>query len=470
MHFYRRSLLPATGLAVASLSVLLLDSPRALGFGDERVSAGSPYDSDPQHLWNRLHEAIFVRAGPDRQQYGRDRLDPLLWSETAHLGKGEARDRVMTVLNEFLDENGERLITEPVRRAVLQRDLWLIFNWLETDRSHDEKLAGLLAAVIGRLALSPDQIRRLPDNYVAAIASGEFPARFDPERPDEPFLPPDLFAPDGRWVCVGRPDGPVAPQHLRENGGSNPSTNSVFLVFLRLPGGRGATLDFLNQLRSFDQPLLIASADAGDRRRDFLPNAKLPQVPVGTEMALVRQALLIDSSHVPVASTLSESVQLRVYREVPEITAQAVEAGLGGGTAANRRAQEWQSFYEFRLSRPLLFAGRAGGLRAVNIHERDFETGFAAHGWDPFERREPGRLFPDGDRRSIRESCFACHSLPGVLSLNSFSDGWRGGIVSGKMLRPAALSEVPLAEARASGIEWKKGRSNWLALRDLLSN
>src|SRR5947209_2920895 len=35
------------------------------------------YDSNPKHLWNRLHEALFIRTAPDWKSYGIDRLDPL---------------------------------------------------------------------------------------------------------------------------------------------------------------------------------------------------------------------------------------------------------------------------------------------------------------------------------------------------------------------------------------------------------
>src|SRR5262249_14175922 len=171
----------------------------------------------------------------------------------------------------FAKDKGERLIEDPLKRAVLQRDLWLLFNWLEGDhdgfeepvlkpeeaRAARERLRRPLAAVIGRLAITPDQIKKLPDNYAAAVASGEVPNEHDPEQPDRPYLPPELFTADGPWVCVGRPDGPVAPEHLRDDGGNNVFTNSAFLLFLRLPNGRKATLDYLKRLRSFDQPLLV---------------------------------------------------------------------------------------------------------------------------------------------------------------------------------------------------------------------
>ena len=469
MHRSREFRSPACRL-VAGLSMVwpLLLSARPIS-ADEPVHGKALYHSDPQHLWNRLHDALLVRIGPDGREYGHDRLDPLLWTETVYLLENQSRDRAVALLQEFLIENGEKLVAEPIKRAALQRDLWLIFNWLERDHGDEQRLSDLLASVIGRLALTPEQIQGLPDNYAAAVASGEFATSFDPERPGELYLPADLFAPDGAWVCVGRLDGPVAPQHVRDDSGNNPSTNSVFLVFLRLPGGRGATLNFLNQLRLFDQPFLVKSDDAGNRRHKFLANENLPLIPAGTEMALVRRALLIDSSNTPVPSAITESIQLRVYREAPEITAQTLDASLVSGTAANRRARQWQSFYEFRMSRQLLFAGRAGGLRAIGGDERDFKTGFRAYDWDPFERRQADGSFPGAYQQPIRQNCFGCHSLPGIMSFNSFSDDWRGGLVSGDMRRPAALSNASVAEAVASGIESKKHRRNWTALRRLLS-
>ena len=35
-------------------------------------SERSMYHADPEHLWNRLHEALFVRVGPQGQAYGQD--------------------------------------------------------------------------------------------------------------------------------------------------------------------------------------------------------------------------------------------------------------------------------------------------------------------------------------------------------------------------------------------------------------
>src|SRR4051812_39214243 len=137
------------------------------------------YHPDPDHLWNRLHEALFVRVGPDGRAYGRDRLEPLLWYGSKHLLEDRPRDRLLALLDEFLTGHGERLINDPLKRAVLQRDLWLAFNWVdiphgnfadpqlteEAWRASRQRLRGPLAVAVRRLAHRPPQAADLPDNY-----------------------------------------------------------------------------------------------------------------------------------------------------------------------------------------------------------------------------------------------------------------------------------------------------------------
>src|SRR5262245_16046629 len=433
MHHSRAFRLFAPYLLAGVALACLLTSSGPADLPAKTASERSLYHADPEHLWNRLHKALFVRVGPDGRTYGRDRLEPLLWTGSKHLLEEKSNKRAVALLKEFLKNKGDKLVEDPLKRAVLQRDLWLVFNWLEGEHSKHfyepqlkpeevraarDRLRRPLAAVIGRLALTPDQIKKLPDNYAAAVASGPFARRFDPEHPDKPYLPADLFAADGPWVCVGRPDGPVAPAHLRDTG-TNVFTNSAFLLFLRLPAGRAATVDYLKRLRSFDQPLLVKAKDDEKRLEKYFPNRQLPPFPVGTEVALVRRALLIASPNTPTATALTESVQLRIYREVPEMTAQTVIAAVDHGTAANKRAQSWQSFHEFQLSRSRLFAGRAGGLRVIGPDELDFHTPFGLSYHDEFENRDPDprdRSFSERSQGLTKQGCFACHSLPGVCS------------------------------------------------------
>ena len=440
------------------------------------------YHADPEHLWNRLHTTLFVRVGPDGRAYGQDRLEPLLWLESTHLLEEKSNKRAVALLEEFLKGKGEKLVEDPQKRALLQRDLWLVFNWLESDhwlhqklkeeevRAARDRLRRPLAAVIGRLALTPDQIKKLPDNYAAAVASGEFAKRFDPEHPDKPYLPAELFAADGPWVCLGRPDGPIAPTHLRDDA-TNPYTNSAFLLFLRLPAGRSATVEYLKQLRSFDQPLRVEAKDKKLLEK-YLPNPKLPPFPAGTEVALVRRALLIDSSNTPIATALTESVQIRMYRDIPEMTEQALKAALDSNARTNQRARSWQSFQEFQLSRSRLFAGKAGGLRAVGPDDRDFHSPFSLSYHDEFDSpKDSPRDQPFSERTQfpVKADCFQCHSLPGVASFNSYFNSRTHLSDRDATARPFSLSETPVSEVAEAAVKWKAGRPNWTALRKLLA-
>src|SRR5262247_2312887 len=98
----------------------------------ERQSASTPnaiYDSNPDHLWNRLHRAFYVRTARNGEENGHDELDPLLWDRTKHLLVGPSHQQAIKLLDEFLSVNGAALITDPLKRAMLQRDLWAIFDW-----------------------------------------------------------------------------------------------------------------------------------------------------------------------------------------------------------------------------------------------------------------------------------------------------------------------------------------------------
>ena len=145
----------------------LLQSAKA-GSGPQLANATSAlYDPHPNHAWNRLHECLFVRRIPDGKAYGADSLDPLLWAGTNHLLIGESHRRALRCLDDFLKAHAENSIQDPVKRAVFQHDLWSVFDWAAMDRDglppNRKALLSRLAQVMQRVALTPEQIRRLPD-------------------------------------------------------------------------------------------------------------------------------------------------------------------------------------------------------------------------------------------------------------------------------------------------------------------
>jgi hypothetical protein len=424
------------------------------------------------HLWNRLHDALFVRVGPNGHEYGRDRVEPLLWRTSQHLIAGPSHDRLLSVLAEF-NRGGAALIADPLKRAMLQRDLWLVFTWLEHGREDFERFPGPkeqwyarrdalrqpLARAIGSLALTPQQIAALPDTYAAAVASREFVDRFDPALPDRPYLPPDLFAADGPWVSLGRGRDLITPSHVLSD---NPFTTSAFLVFIKLPGGRAATRAYVERLGAFRGPLFVATRELGPVYPNY--NPAIPQFPAGTEVALVRRSLLVTSTFEIAVSPLVENVQIRVFRQVPVFAPGQMNVAVLLGDQA--RASLGVS--EFLVSRARLFAGRSGGLRAVVDDEGDFLTGFSTHGMDPFEprpgdspMRPPDR--PDRVRSRLIDRCVACHLFPGVFSFNTFAQNFPapGG-------PNTYLSMMSVSEALASGVAWKKTREDWALLQRLL--
>ena len=405
------------------------------------------YDPEPKHLWNRLYRQFHVRVASDGKEYGYDVLDPLLWPGTKYLLIGPSHAQALSLLDEFLATHAEKLISDPLKRAIFQRDLWAIFDWLSQGNIHQrerEELQTRLARVIQRLALTAEQIKLLPDNYSAAVQGKSFAAQYQPESTDKPFLPPELFLTSGPWVAIGPKDRAAATSHLTDFAFAG---RSVFLVFMHLPEGHGATIAYLQKLKEFPQPLILNP----DRSRpnQVLPNPELPQFPAGTELALVRRMVLIDNQGKLTPTQITESVQIRAYRTVPSGTRRNTE-----------EARTSQKGFEFRLSRRKLFAGEAGGLRPVLSGEKDFEI-FRSHGIDWFEgsSRESLERF----QFSVLEQCAVCHIAPGIHSVLSYSV---------QRFQPASLQPIPLTETQIANEEdsttsWKRRQYEWGLLKGL---
>lgn len=391
------------------------------------------YAPDPDHIWNRLFRLFYVRHARNGDQYGGDELDPYLWRQTKYLLSGSSHDEALILLDEFLQQHSEKLIRDPLRRAVFQRDLLAVYVWLSAPSdergSGRSELQQRIAEVIRRLALTADEIAKLPDNYDDAIRTHVFPIRYDSADAKEPFLPADIFDSTGPWACLGEQHGrPVASDHLEFFRG-----RSVFLVFFQVPGGRSKTLEYLGKLRNIPKawgPNLETPQPAGSPPV-LVPSPEPPQFPIGTRIALVRQLVLINDHGHPTATHLTESVQIRVYR--------AIHFDLGGTGAHS------QDFAEFTMSRERLFSGQSGGLRAIAHGDREFSF-FRSHGIDAFEMEEDPERFEGAEL----QSCSSCHDAAGMHSFLSYS---RERFGPTDVPPPKLIASTPSRES-AMQIQW----------------
>ena len=420
----------------ASPALILLFTLRAIAVPPGSDPRFNPYSSDAENLANRLHRALFLRTTPDGTPYVHSN-DPLLYRGGVFLLETEYNRRALAVLDEFLASPELPSLNNPLQRVMLQRDLWAAFDyvawypddWVNKSRHEPAAIAlrGRLAKAIARLALRDSEIAMLADNYSLAVESHQFPAGHDPNHPDRPFLAADLFDPAGPWVRFHENTAqPMARQHFEGAGG-----RAAHVIFLRLPQGRAAAEKFLKDLR---------------------PNA-IQQFPPGTMLAMVRKAMAIDRSNKIRPTPITELVQIRVYRRIPENRHANMEGDFGQ-----------QDVYEFILDRPQLFAGKPG-LRALTPD--DPAQPFARNEGDPFVRmlREPAQdpAAINGMRLPSLKNCIHCHQAPGVHSVLSMNRAFQDPNDQGEMFRTYDLKVELNYTAHA-----KTQQYNWGLLQGLL--
>jgi hypothetical protein len=387
----------------------LLSNPAPSGGGERPQKSAvqpadarlAPYAADAEHPWNRLHQGFFVRESDGARHI--HSTDPLLYRGGTYLLVGEPHRKAVALLDRFLAKSEDGLIDDPLKRLFFQHDLWSAFDyvaWYPDDWVFKSKyepaaiaLRNRLAKAVGRLALDNRELADLPDNYALAVKSKQFATAYDPAHPERPFLPPDLFDEKGPWVRFHPTNAePTAPRHFLGAGG-----RAVHITFLRLPGGRAATEQYLKELRC-KEPRLKESA-----------RYPLKQFPVGTKVALVRRALTVDRSAKVRGTPVTELVQIRVYRRIPKNP----EADFHGDAGE-------QDVYEFLLDRQKLFAGEHG-LRAFG-RDDPAEPFFDRHeGADPFERNST----PFPPKMPQLKTCAECHTPPGIYSVVSVQQSLR---------------------------------------------
>jgi hypothetical protein len=312
----------------------------------ERLPAASSevmlYAPDPKHLWNRLHQALHVRltdlGNPEKEQalLPGDQsshaleLDAFLWpNRSTYLRFGQPYKTALAVLDEFLAKDGDKLVREPTKRAFLQRDLWAVFDWMRSWHTDGpgRNLRTRLAKVMQRLALSPEEIKALPDNF-AAVAATQKIAGF----------PADLWDTQGPWVLIGDDNKntngarTLTPVHESFFGG-----RSAFLVLVQAGASRDQTIKFVRQLNHKDQSS-------------------------PTQVALIRRMLLIDKEGRIRLTPITESVRMRGESAEREFKLDRKDFLAGKTTQSIRRVTE-----DDRERAEIVFLGANAGDRPTSI-------------------------------------------------------------------------------------------------------
>ncbi|HXR04340.1 MAG TPA: hypothetical protein VN836_06485 [Verrucomicrobiae bacterium] len=433
-------------------------------------SVGSTlYDPNPNHLWNRLNATLFERTAQDGKKYGLDELDILYWATTTNLLSGPSHQQAISVLDEFINTHGETLIHDPLKRALLQRDLWELFDWsIRYASSPNEKLVrhelqSRLALVIRRLGLTTNEIAALPDNYARTTKNSA------------PDLPAGLTQTNGDWLGVSdQNDSLTTPTHVASFRG-----HSTFQVLVRFPEGRQAAISYLDKLRSFEHvwiyktnPMFpfaitygfdgtnsIPIATNNEPREILTLNPDLPQFPTNTEWALVRRMCVIDADGNIRPTPVMESVQMRRYYT---FTDQLITNSGGGVNLVIP-----QNRYEFQMNRR-----QHCQLRELGQNEKDFNfVHFMGMGFDQFQyiARNASNEVEALDSARLQsvtlDTCTQCHSGPGIFSVNSYTRSL--SFFSESPQRPANLMPLDFQREVESTMFWKERQFDWGLLQGL---
>jgi hypothetical protein len=263
------------------------------------------YSSNADDAWNRIFYFLFsrrlqVRLSADfpegapfissagnptvssrtfeRDETGDRAVDPLYPTYSVGVGSmlvlsDSAYPEFTAALHDALNENVQR---STIARALMQSDLWGAYDGLfPAFLPDDERRLGerrkttldLIGRLIRKVALTPDEINALPDNYASVVRHQSFP---------------DMFAKDSGWIEVA----------------------------WFLPRTHDAAVGFRRASRVFLKP----ARPPGDIRKFLEVQANTPEDPSALEgAALLTQLLLIDSNGILRPTRLTSEAQLRLF-------------------------------------------------------------------------------------------------------------------------------------------------------------
>jgi hypothetical protein len=278
--------------------------PLFLSSDSESIYAPNPADS-----WNRIFRLLFTRTVTtrfsDEFSEGAPFVSPVnngmirFRVSTRTFQRFESGDRSIDPLypSFFHDGGVRKVLSEPdfselkkalqealsekalrpaLARALMQSDVWAAHDVLFARKfrpakdlllsQRREELLSLLARFMRKLALIPDEIRSLPENYVLASPGNNLP---------------DLFAANGRWLEIQ-----MSPHRLHD---LSSDYRRAARVFLKAAESGVDKTKLVEVLRSGNFSPLIES------------------------VALITQNLLMDSNGIVLPTHLTTEVQVRNF-------------------------------------------------------------------------------------------------------------------------------------------------------------
>jgi hypothetical protein len=351
---------------------------------------GAPFTKEGIDL-NLLRLGLQVSTGTfERNEVGDRAIDPLYPSSldgaVSRWVLGDPMYSEFTkALRDALNENVPR---SPIARALMQSDLWsahdIFFNPL---LQADEKELGerrrsvvdLLARLIREIALTPEEINSLPDNYSAAMRQHSLP---------------DLFRKESGWIEVQ-----WFPGRAHDN---QAGYRRVSRIFLKPTHPQRDMQKFLDGRPGRNEP----------------PAADIEGV------ALVMQLLLIDAQGNVRPAALSSDVEVRLFERTSQ--------GVFKGTAIQ----------VCEISRSLFLRDPgSGGLveeqenSPAYVGNFSFASGFFPIGIGQFQVGPPVQI-------KLRTRCVMCHWDNNLTQVRTFSTAMPPHPPRVKQLNPAAHEEA----------------------------
>lgn len=314
--------LSLSSVAAGALGLSLLAQPPEPNSPKIALSAKPEpiYTSDPNDAWNRIFYFLFSRriearlsddfpeGAPfsekplresdvlpkvhvstrvfERTETGDRAIDPLYPSFLSSTGSelilaDPAYAQFVQALQDALNESAPR---PTIARAFMQSDLWAAHDLFSLNFTLPEekgleqrrlRVVDLLSLLIKKIALTPDEIKSLPDNYAAAVQNHSLP---------------DVFRKDSGWVEVQ-----WLPRSMHEEAAGYRRVSRIFVKPAHPPQN---LQKFLNALPDFDT----------------LPDSHDPRVALDGA-ALVTRLLLIDAQGKLQPTTLTTEIQARLFEK-----------------------------------------------------------------------------------------------------------------------------------------------------------